>query len=98
MGLAGKTEGMHGDLAPVMWKQGIADRLKVLEYVSQDTRTTLDVFNYIDENSYLRWITKKGQPSQVYLSRFMKVRECMDLPVVDQSWMSTPIPKDVWSK
>ena len=43
LGLPGKTEGMHGDLAPVMWAKSLDDRKKVLEYVAQDAVTTLQV-------------------------------------------------------
>ena len=41
MGLAGKTKGMSGELAPVLWAEG--RREEVLKYVAQDVRTTLDL-------------------------------------------------------
>ena len=41
MGLAGKTKGMTGELAPVLWAQG--KREEVLRYVSQDVRTTMEL-------------------------------------------------------
>jgi hypothetical protein len=39
MGLAGKLEGMSGEMAPVLWAQG--KREEVLRYVAQDVKTTL---------------------------------------------------------
>jgi len=41
MGLAGKLKGMTGELAPVLWARG--EREKVLRYVAQDVRTTLEL-------------------------------------------------------
>ena len=41
MGLAGKTEGMNGAIAPVLWAEG--RREEVLGYVAQDVRTTLEL-------------------------------------------------------
>ncbi|NJL29595.1 MAG: hypothetical protein HC897_17760, partial [Thermoanaerobaculia bacterium] len=41
MGLAGKTQGMSGELAPKMWAEGRHD--EVLAYVAQDVVTTLEL-------------------------------------------------------
>ena len=38
MGLAGKSKGMSGAVAPVLWAEG--RREEVLQYVAQDVRTT----------------------------------------------------------
>ena len=43
MELAGKSKGMSGVLAPVLWAEG--RREEVLEYVAQDVRTTLESGN-----------------------------------------------------
>jgi len=92
MGLPGKTEGMHGDLAPVMWKESNEKRLKVLEYVGQDVITTLDVALAVMQANCMEWTSKSGRPMRVPM-RPMTVRECLQLPEADNSWMTNPIPK-----
>jgi predicted PolB exonuclease-like 3'-5' exonuclease len=92
MGLPGKTEGMHGDLAPVMWKESHEKRMKVLEYVGQDVITTLDVGLAVMQANCMEWTSKSGKPMRVAM-RPMTVRECLRLPEADNSWMSNPIPK-----
>lgn len=91
-GLHGKTEGMHGDLAPIMWRNGECE--KVIEYVIQDSRTTLEVANYIDQKKYLLWITKSGRTKPATLGNLITVNECKDLVLPDQSWMTNPLTKE----
>jgi len=99
MGVAGKIEGMHGDLAPVMWKQGKAAQEKVLEYVAQDVRATLGVYEAVAESGYLRWISKSGRgcmwvPAR---KRITTVKEALAMPEPDTSWMSDPWPRSKFS-
>jgi len=56
----GKTEGMSGALAPQMWRQGFDEQAKVLEYVCQDARATLDVYNTLIIKQVLYWTTRAG--------------------------------------
>ncbi len=98
MGLAGKTAGMHGELAPVMWAQGREEQNRVLEYVAQDVVTTADVYKAILHERFLRWTTKAGrlavwQPTlklngDVREPRMLTVEECLALPEPDTSWMT----------
>ena len=98
MGLAGKTEGMHGDLAPVLWRQGRAEQARVLEYVAQDVRSTVEVYAAICRAQELRWVSRSGRP-QLWLPRMMDrdrlltVEECLQIPEPDTSWMSAPWPR-----
>lgn len=92
MNLAGKTEGMHGDLAPVMWKEGKIE--KVLEYVKQDALTTAQVYEAILNKGRLHWISRSGRPNYWYINGTIKtVREALATPEPDTSWMSNP-----WSR
>lgn len=102
MKLSGKTEGMHGDLAPAMWKESREKQDIVLEYVAQDSRTTGEVYEaIIDQGGSLVWITKKGYPirrpwfptlrGNEYGVRLLKVAEAMELSLPDTSWMD-----DAW--
>ena len=110
LGLPGKTEGMSGALAPIMWSGNseklkelevpfydytdLALREKVLEYVGQDARTTLEVAELAESKQGFHWTSKSGRPNtfnlSVPLQRWLTVEECMELPEPDQSWMSDP--------
>ena len=93
MGVQGKTEGMHGDLAPVMWQKGEYERYQVLEYVKQDTRATLNVAEAIEKKGYLSWIAKSGKYNTCSMKKLLTVSECLALPEPDQSWMSNPLKR-----
>ena len=88
LNLSGKTEGMHGGLAPVMWKGGRETQDKVLEYVAQDARVTAEVYERIVEERALRWTSRAGRPAVWYpkledgLSRMLTVAEAMKLPEI----------------
>jgi len=93
MGLSGKTEGMSGALAPVMWAAG--ERDKVLEYVAQDARTTLEVALAVEKAKYLAWITRRGTTSGVAIPYgWLPVNEAVKLPLPDTSWMDDPWPRE----
>lgn len=112
MGLPGKTEGMHGDLAPLMWMddpQGLIDaghpdlaaipaperRKKVLEYLKQDVRTTLDVARAVQDAKVLNWTSRKGKPNFCYFSDGLLVVEgCAWIAEPDNSWMTNPIKRE----
>ena len=106
--LEGKTEGMHGDLAPAMWKESREKQDLVLEYVAQDSRTTGEVYEGIlDQGGSLVWITKKGYPTRrawfptlrgnQYGVRLLKVAEALALPLPDTSWMDEAWPRSKFS-
>ena len=108
LGLSGKTEGMHGDLAPAMWKESREKQDLVLEYVAQDSRTTGEVYEGIlDQGGSLVWITKKGYPTRrawfptlrgnQYGVRLLKVAEALALPLPDTSWMDEAWPRSKFS-
>ena len=61
LGVEGKTEGMSGALAPQMWRQGWQEQAKVLRYVCQDARATVDVYNALVTQRVLHWTTRAGR-------------------------------------
>ena len=81
----GFTEGMDGAKAPELWRRG--DYGKVLEYVAQDVRTTLDVAYAVDREKWLRWTSKSNAPVTVRVEKWLSVVEALDLPLPDVSWM-----------
>jgi len=92
MGLPGKTPGMSGDKAPLYWAQG--RRKEVLEYVAQDVRTTLLLAQTVEQNHQLRWTSRSGKQQIMPLhAGWLTVRQALDLPEPDNSWMSNPWPR-----
>lgn len=91
VGLAGKTEGMNGALAPEMWQKGQHD--KVLEYVAQDVRTTLAVAQWVDAWGSIQWTSKAGKSKSVEVGQWLTAQEAMALPEPDTSWMTNAWPR-----
>lgn len=86
MGCSGKTEGMHGDLAPKMWAEG--QREEVKKYVAQDVIVTAEVFLEIRKRNAIAWYTRNGDlRSHKLVSGVLTVKEAMRLPLPDTSWM-----------
>lgn len=87
LGVEGKLEGVSGAAAPKMWADGEHD--KVLEYVGQDVRATMNVYRAIVEEKRFSWITKAGNKrhQEIPGGRPLRVYEAMALPEPDTSWM-----------
>jgi len=102
LGLSGKMGGMSGALAPHLWASpNLRDRLKVLRYVHQDAVTTLEIFEKASEVGRIDWYTQKGKLSSCWLNGWKTVKECLELPVPDTSWMDNPISREefyAWTK
>ena len=91
-GIAGKAAGMSGIKAPQLWLQG--QYQEVLDYVSQDVRTTLNLARLCDQQRSLRWITRKGSPSICALPKgWITVKDALRLPEPDTSWMDRPMSR-----
>jgi hypothetical protein len=83
---------MSGLLAPQMWAQG--RRQEVLDYVAQDTRTTLDLATVCEKQGCFRWITRRGAMKRMPLrTGWLEVKSAAKLPEPDTSWMSNPMPR-----
>jgi len=95
-GIPGKVEGMHGDIAPLMWRNMEYER--VIEYNIQDSKMALDIANYIETKKYLLWITRKAQTKLCRLDKLMTVEECKPIVLPDQSWMTKPLSKEDYLK
>lgn len=91
--IPGKTEGMHGSLAPEMWRNGTdQDRYKVLEYVGQDSISTCHIAQDAAELLAIIWISQKGKENRLYFDKKVpNVIECLEYPVLDTSWMTNNI-------
>lgn len=87
-----KPADVHGSIAPQLWKDGNYDR--VLEYVAEDCRITLEVAVISEEKGTSRWITKGGSRAGLDIpAGWLPVRDAMKLPLPDTSWMAAPWPR-----
>ena len=92
MGLPGKLPGMSGFKAPKLWAQGHFK--EVLEYVAQDVRTAMQIAQTCEQRRSFEWITRKGTKSSLSLANgWLPVREALQLPKPDTSWMSNPMSR-----
>ena len=92
MGLAGKTPGITGDMAPKMWQAGQYE--EVLDYVQQDARTLIELWTAVDGQRVLRWTSNRGYPQRLPLPKgWLSVEEALKIPLPDTSWMSDPWPR-----
>jgi hypothetical protein len=97
MGLKGKPPGISGEMAPRMWAEG--QYQEVLDYVKQDVKTLMELAHAIDMERHLRWTSNSGRPQRLPLpSSWLTVREAMELPEPDTSWMSNPWPRTKFTK
>jgi len=93
MAVAGKTKGMSGELAPVLWAEG--RREEVLRYVAQDVKTTMDVALKCESCGELRWVSRSGMRRSMPLPEgWLAVSEALELPLPDTSWMTDPWPRE----
>ena len=91
--IPGKPAGMSGELAPQLWTQGRYQ--EVLDYVSQDVRLALQIARECERTRSFKWKTQKGTTSSMPLRRgWLTVREAMQLPAPDTSWMSRPLSRE----
>ena len=88
MGLPGKMQGVDGALAPELWQRG--EYGKVLSYVAQDAKQTLDLAMAVETAGELRWTSKSGRANSVQIDKWLTVAEAMALPEPDNSWMVEP--------
>lgn len=85
------------------------EQQKVLRYVEQDALVTLKIAqaleskrwtwydnrlreNFKDERA-ICWLTKAGYISHHRIDRLLTVKECLELPLPDTSWMDNPWPR-----
>ncbi|PAU95529.1 hypothetical protein CK503_00240 [Aliifodinibius salipaludis] len=87
-----KPADIDGAVAPTLWKE--KEYQKVLEYVAQDCRLTLDIAETSEQNDRISWITQRGKQSYFELpSGWLTVEQASKLPLPDTSWMDNPWPR-----
>jgi hypothetical protein len=92
LGLPGKPAGMTGLKAPALWAEGHFE--EVLDYVAQDVRTAMQIARTCEKARRFQWVTRKGRTNSMPLNfGWLTVREALQLPEPDTSWMSTPLSR-----
>jgi hypothetical protein len=95
LGFGGKMAGMTGAKAPEMWaSELLRDRLRVLRYVHQDVVSTLEVFEQSSDWQRIPWISKSGKPNVFNFREWLPVRDCLNIPKPDNSWMDKPMERE----
>ena len=89
MGGESKKEGIHGELAPVLWKESREAQNKVLSYVAGDVELTADLFRKIEERKELCRVTTSGNIACVPFPKLLDVEECLKAPQAETPWWST---------
>ncbi len=88
----GTRAAIDGKQAPRYWRAGEFDA--VIAYCGEDARGTLELASACLSKRHLRWISRRGAPNVVALgSRWPTVRECLELPLPDTSWMTKPLDR-----
>lgn len=84
-------EDMSGAKAPTMWKAG--ETKAVLEYLRGDVERPLQLAQSIMEIKQLRFISKNGKLHTLDIPKLWTVKEMLQQPMVDNSWMDKPPTK-----
>jgi len=96
IGLSKPTD-IDGAIAPTLWKE--EKYQKVLDYVVQDCRLTLDIAEKSEQKRRISWITQRGKKSHFELpSGWLTVEQASELPLPDTSWMDNPWPRSKFTK
>lgn len=87
--VGGRSKEENGISAPILWAEGNYER--VIRYVKGDVIRLETVVREVCKSGGLRWRTKAGALRFQPFSHLYTVRECMQMPMPDTSWM-TPDP------
>ena len=90
MSLPGKAEGTAGAGAPELWAQG--HHQQVIDYCSQDARTTLEVALAGEHRRLLTWRSQSGRAHSLSLAEgWLTVPEALNQPIPDTPWIEDPV-------
>lgn len=84
-------EDMSGAKAPAMWKAG--ETTAVLEYLRGDVERPLLLAIDIEKRKQLRFKSKNGKTHAVPVDHLYTVKEMLQKPMADNSWMDNPPTK-----
>lgn len=92
LGIPGKYKDLTWSKTPRMWARGRTE--PVLQCAKRDCEIVLQVARISERRGAFSWVTRRGYVRTFDLPRrWFTVREAMDLPIPDTSWMDTPWPR-----
>ena len=96
MSLPGKQEGTAGEDVPRLWTEGYHQQ--VINYCSQDARTTLDIAVTAEMQRQLTWHSRSGRPQTLSLHNgWLTVPQALELPIPDTPWIKDPVQRDTFT-
>ena len=96
MSLPGKAEGTSGADAPDLWAQG--HHQQVIDYCSQDARTTLDVALAGEDHAELYWHSQSGRPQSLSLREgWLTVPQALAQPLPHTPWIKEPVRRETFT-
>lgn len=84
---------MEGDRAPELWEKG--EYAAVIEYNKEDSIQILKLAHAVHHRQEIRWSAKSSGKPQRLQTPLLSVKQCMDLPLPDLSWMNMDKKKPV---
>jgi hypothetical protein len=88
----GREAPISGREAPRLWRAG--EYRAVMEYCAGDVRQTLLLAQECERRGRLSWTSQRGKPAGMNLGKgWLTVRECLELPEPDTSWMHDPVTR-----
>lgn len=81
-------ENMNGAMAPELWQRGEIDA--VLEYLRGDVARTHELAEQVLACGKLKFVSRAGKSHYVDAAKLYTVREMMEFPKPDVSWMDSP--------
>lgn len=81
-------EDMSGAMAPELWRRG--ETAAVLHYLHGDVFGTYNLATQVNKLKQLRFVSRAGKFHWVEADKLYTVREMMDFPKIDTSWMDNP--------
>lgn len=95
LGMGGKTEGMSGAQAPILWQKSPLDRVAVLNYVERDAIITTEIALAVEEQGHFNWTARSGRINRfdLWAGNWLTVDEATRITPPDTSWMDEPVSR-----
>jgi hypothetical protein len=82
---------MDGKRAPELWAAG--EYKAVLEYLHDDVSQLWELAKVIESQKMIRWTSNSGRLNKMGVYKLLTVKECLDIPLPDTSWMASHIDR-----
>lgn len=81
---------MSGTHAPRLWREG--NYFAVRDYLEMDVLQPLKLAEHIQKTGTIQWTSNSGKKNVMKIE-LLTVKECLQLPYPDVSWMSSPVSR-----